>query len=131
MKRWLPPVCGVLLLFGALSPVRGNEAAPPRAAEPKSAKLVVVVDERVKEPRLVGKDSGGVGGKGRRDKAAGQQGQGEGRGRAGAEAEGRIARDAAPNRHSGDAVMKRWLTPLLGMLFLFGALAPVWGNAAP
>jgi hypothetical protein len=53
MKRWLPPVFGVFLLLGALSPVRGNEAPPPRPADPKAAKLVVVVDERVKEPRLV------------------------------------------------------------------------------
>jgi len=53
MKRWLVPVFGVFVLFGALSPVRGNEAPPPRPGEPKAAKLVVVVDERVKEPRLV------------------------------------------------------------------------------
>jgi hypothetical protein len=53
MKCWPPCVLGALVLLGSLSPVRGNEAPPPRPAEPKAAKLVVVVDERVKEPRLV------------------------------------------------------------------------------
>jgi hypothetical protein len=53
MKHWLSCVFGALLLLGSLSPVRGNEGPPPRPAEPKAAKLVVVVDERVKEPRLV------------------------------------------------------------------------------
>jgi hypothetical protein len=27
--------------------------------------------------------------------------------------------------------MKRWLSPLLSVLFLFGALSPAWGNGAP
>ena len=55
MKRWLTPLLGVLFLFGALAPVWANGAPfrPPPLPEAKSAKLVVVVDERVKEPRLV------------------------------------------------------------------------------
>jgi hypothetical protein len=56
MKRWLTPLLGTLFLFCALAPVWGNGVPFPRPAplpEAKSAKLVVVVDERVKEPRLV------------------------------------------------------------------------------
>ena len=56
MKRWQPPVFSLLSLFVALSPVWGNGAAPPRPVplpEAKAVKFVVVVDERVTEPRLV------------------------------------------------------------------------------
>lgn len=56
MKRWLSPVLGLLVFAGALSPVWGNGAPPPRLAQLPEAKTVdvkVVIDERVKAPRLV------------------------------------------------------------------------------
>jgi len=55
MKKCLTPLLGALFLLGALSPVRGNVAPIPQPPLPeaKSTKLVVVVDERVKEPRLI------------------------------------------------------------------------------
>jgi hypothetical protein len=56
MNRWLTPVLGMFILFGALSPVWANFARPPQPLplpEAKPAKLVVVIDERVAKPRLI------------------------------------------------------------------------------
>jgi len=56
MKRWLSPVLGLLFLSGVVAPAWANLPAPPRPAplpEAKSAKINVVIDERVTEPRLI------------------------------------------------------------------------------
>ncbi len=54
MNRWLAPTIGLFLLFGALSPVRGDVAVPPPPLpEAKPAKIIILVDERVTAPRFV------------------------------------------------------------------------------